>query len=127
MPKNELLDNSHIGTVCTRVQFAANACPSGSVYGTATAVTPLLAQPLTGNVYLRASNHKLPDLVADLRGQFNIEVSARIDSVKGAGLRARFETVPDAPVSNSSSKWRAARRACWSTAATSARRTGGQN
>ena len=99
MPKNELLDNSHIGTVCTRVQFAAKACPPDSVYGTATAVTPLLDQPLTGNVYLRASEHKLPDLVADLHGQFNIEVSARIDSVKGAGLRARFETVPDAPVS----------------------------
>jgi hypothetical protein len=99
MPKNELLDNAHIGTVCTRVQFAANACPPDSVYGTATAKTPLLDQPLTGNVYLRASEHKLPDLVADLHGQFNIEVSARIDSVKGAGLRARFETVPDAPVS----------------------------
>ena len=99
MPKNELLDNSHIGTVCTRVQFAARACPADSVYGTATAVTPLLDQPLTGNVYLRASDHKLPDLVADLRGQFDIEVSARIDSVKGAGLRARFETIPDAPVS----------------------------
>ncbi len=99
MPKNELLDNSHIGTVCTRVQFAAHACPPDSAYGTATAVTPLLDKPLSGNVYLRASNHKLPDLVADLRGQFNIEVSAQIDSPKGAGLRARFETVPDAPVS----------------------------
>jgi hypothetical protein len=98
MPKNELLDNSHIGTVCTRVQFAADACPADSVYGTATAETPLLAQPLTGKVYLRAGTHQLPDLVADLRGQFNVEVSGRIDSVKGGGLRARFETIPDAPV-----------------------------
>lgn len=98
MPKNELLDNSHIGTVCTRVQFAAKACPPDSVYGTARAVTPLLDQPLSGNVYLRASNHKLPDLVADLHGQFDIEVSGRIDSPKKAGLRARFETIPDAPV-----------------------------
>lgn len=99
MPKNELLDNAHIGTVCTRVQFAANACPADSIYGTATAVTPLLDQPLKGNVYLRASNHELPDLVADLRGQLDIELSAQIDSPKGAGLRARFGTVPDAPVS----------------------------
>jgi hypothetical protein len=99
MPKNELLDNSHIGTVCTRVQFSANACPADSIYGKATAVTPLLDQPLSGNVYLRAGNHKLPDLVADLHGQFDIEVAGRIDSAKGAGLRARFETIPDAPVS----------------------------
>ena len=99
MPKNELLDNSHIGTVCTRVQFAANACPADSVYGTATATTPLLDQPLTGNVYLRASSNKLPDLVADLHGQFDIEVAGRIDNAKGAGLRARFEAIPDAPVS----------------------------
>jgi hypothetical protein len=99
MPKNELLDNSHIGTICTRVQFAANACPAASVYGTATAITPLLDHPLKGNVYLRASKHKLPDLVADLHGQFDIELAGRIDSVKGAGLRARFEDVPDAPVS----------------------------
>ena len=99
MPKNELLDNSHIGTICTRVQFAANACPADSVYGTATATTPLLDQPLRGNVYLRASSNKLPDLVADLHGQFDIEVAGRIDNAKGAGLRARFEAVPDAPVS----------------------------
>ena len=98
MPNNELLDQSHIGTDCTRVQFAANDCPADSIYGTATAESPLLEEPLTGNVYLRAGTHKLPDLVADLRGQFNIEVSARIDSVKSGGLRARFEGIPDAPV-----------------------------
>lgn len=98
MPKNELLDNSHIGTVCTKVQFAANACPAASVYGSATAETPLLERPLSGPVYLRSSTHQLPDLVADLRGQINLELSGRIDSVKSGGLRARFEGVPDAPV-----------------------------
>jgi hypothetical protein len=99
MPKNELLDNSHLGNICSRVQFAADACPADSVYGTATAVTPLLDKPLKGKVYLRPGKHELPDLVADLRGQFDIEVSAHIDSPKGEGLRARFENIPDAPVS----------------------------
>jgi hypothetical protein len=98
MPKNELLDNSHIGTVCTKVQFAASACPAASVYGRATAVTPLLEQPLSGPVYLRSSNHQLPDLVADLQGQIDLELSGRIDSIKKGGLRARFENIPDAPV-----------------------------
>ena len=99
MPKYELLDNSHIGTVCTRVQFAANSCPADSVYGTAVAETPILDQPLRGPVYLRSSSHKLPDLVADLHGQIDLEVSAQIDTVKGGALRTRFNTLPDAPVS----------------------------
>jgi hypothetical protein len=99
LPRGELLDNGHIGTVCTRPQFAANQCPEGSLLGTAEAVTPILDQPLKGNVYLRSSNHNLPDLVADLEGQIDIELSGRIDTIKGGSLRTTFESVPDAPVS----------------------------
>jgi hypothetical protein len=97
LPHSEFLEQGHIGTVCTRVQFAADACPPDSVYGYAKAVTPLLDNPLEGPVYLRSSNHPLPDLVADLKGQFDIELSGRIDSANG-GIRNTFETVPDAPV-----------------------------
>ena len=98
--RDRVLDQSRVGNVCTRVQFAADACPPNSIYGTATARTPLLDQPLTGNVYLRSSRHNLPDLVADLEGQIDIELSGRIDSAKTGGLRARFETIPDAPVTS---------------------------
>jgi hypothetical protein len=97
LPHSEFLAQEHIGTVCTRVQFAAEKCPAESVYGYATAVTPLLDKPLQGPVYLRSSNHPLPDLVADLQGQFDIELAGRIDS-KNGGIRNTFETVPDAPV-----------------------------
>lgn len=97
LPHSEFLEQGHIGTVCTRVQYAADACPRDSVYGYARAVTPLLDKPLEGPVYLRSSNHPLPDLVADLKGQFDIELSGRIDSANG-GIRNTFETVPDAPV-----------------------------
>jgi hypothetical protein len=98
MPKTLLLDNSHIGTVCTKVQFANERCPAGAVYGKATIRTPLLDRPLSGDVYLRSSNNKLPDLVADLEGQIEIELAGRIDTSKGGGLRATFAKVPDAPV-----------------------------
>ena len=98
LPHSEFLDQSHIGTICTRVQFAAQQCPARSVYGTARAVSPLLAQPLEGPVYLRSSSHELPDLVAALRGQFEIDLVGRIDS-KNGGIRTTFESVPDAPVS----------------------------
>jgi hypothetical protein len=98
LPHSLFLEQSHIGTVCTRVQFAQKKCPAASVYGTARAITPLLDKPLEGPVYLRSSNHSLPDMVADLKGQFDIELAGRIDSQNG-GIRNTFETVPDAPVS----------------------------
>ncbi len=99
LPKSELLDNAHIGTVCTKVQFAAGTCPAGSLMGSATAFTPLLDQPLHGSVYLRSSSSKLPDLVADLHGQIDLEVIGRISSPKGSGLSVSFQSLPDAPVS----------------------------
>ncbi len=98
LPSGELLDNSHIGTVCTRADFANHACPADSLVGQAMVYTPLLDQPLTGSAYLRTSQHQLPDLALDLHGQVDFEAAARIDSVKGR-LRANFENIPDVPFS----------------------------
>jgi hypothetical protein len=100
LPSTELLDQSNIRNVCTRVQFAAHSCPPSSVYGYAKAVTPLLEQPLEGPVYLRSSSNPLPDLVAELNGQIEVDLVGRLDSPKkGGGLRTTFDVVPDAPVS----------------------------
>jgi len=97
LPHSEFLAQEHINTICTRVQFAANECPKGAIYGRARAFTPLLDRPLEGPVYLRSSSHKLPDLVAALNGQVNIELVGRIDS-KNQGIRTTFTGVPDVPV-----------------------------
>jgi hypothetical protein len=96
--RSGFIEQGHIRTICTRVQFALNHCLKGSIYGHAEAFTPLLDYPLEGPVYLRSSNNLLPDLVVDLHGQVEIEVVGRIDSIKGR-IRATFEDVPDAPVS----------------------------
>jgi hypothetical protein len=98
LPHALFLDQASLGSICTRVQFAAHQCPKGSVYGTAKAYTPLLDKPLEGPVYLRASEHSLPDLVAHLEGQVGIDLVGRIDSYKG-GIRTAFNAVPDVPVS----------------------------
>jgi hypothetical protein len=103
LPHSAFLDQAHIRTICTRVQFAANGgngagCPAGSIYGHATAYTPILDEPLSGPVYLRSSNHNLPDFVATLHGLVDVEAVARIDS-KNGGIRATFTDVPDAPLS----------------------------
>jgi hypothetical protein len=101
LPRSVFLAQGHIGTICTRVQEAREACPDASIYGWARAFTPLLAEPLEGPVFLRSSDNPLPDLVASLRGGgvgIRVDVDGRIDSYKG-GLRGTFAGIPDAPVS----------------------------
>jgi hypothetical protein len=98
LPHSEFLAQEHIRTVCTQAQFAAETCPPGSIYGSAAAFTPLFSEPLRGPVYLRSSEHKLPDLVASLRsGAIRIVLDGRIGSAHG-GMRASFIELPDAPL-----------------------------
>lgn len=97
LPHALFLDQGNIRTVCTKPQLAARECPKAAIYGHARAVTPLLDEPLKGPVYLVSSANKLPDLVADLRGQVNVQLSGVIGSKRG-GLKTVFRTVPDVPV-----------------------------
>jgi hypothetical protein len=99
LPGSQFIDNAHISNPCTRVQFAAEACPSKSILGTVSAVTPLLGEPLKGKVYFRSNggDRELPDIVADLRGPLHVTLVGYIDSVNGR-VRTRFLHVPDAPV-----------------------------
>lgn len=98
LPRSLFLDQSSISKVCTRPRYQANDCPKNSVYGFARAFTPLLDKPLEGPVFLRSSDNPLPDMVASLRGQVDIDLVGRIDSVKGR-IRNTFDVVPDVPVS----------------------------
>jgi len=102
-PRSEFIEQGHFRTICTRVQFAAGAgfgahCPKASIYGHARIWTPLLDEVLKGPVYLRSSDHNLPDAVFAVHGIVDLEVPVRIDSKHG-GLRATIQTAPDAPVS----------------------------
>ncbi|HET8567339.1 MAG TPA: hypothetical protein VFL77_12805 [Solirubrobacterales bacterium] len=116
LPKTELLENTHIRAICTRARYAANGgggagCPKASIYGYARAWTPLLNQPLQGPVFLRSNEgeRKLPDLVASLGGQIQVNLVGFIDSVHGR-IRGRFKVVPDAPVSRVELRMRGGRR-----------------
>jgi hypothetical protein len=113
LPRSLEIEQAHFRSICTRVQFKADECPADSIYGKVTAKTPILDQPLTGKVYLRANGGEriLPDMVAALKGPpslpIEIDVEGHVDSVlhrlangeKIGLLRTTFETVPDAPVS----------------------------
>jgi hypothetical protein len=98
LPHALFLDQGNIRTVCTRPQLASQSCPRGAVYGHAQAKSPLLGKALKGPVYLVSSNHELPDLVADLRGQVNVQLHGVISS-KNGGIKTVFNNTPDVPVS----------------------------
>ena len=107
LPASEFIAQEHFQTICTRVQFKeaggnGEACPPGSIYGYAKAITPLLSTPLEGPIFLRSngSERELPDIVASLRnGEINVHLVGFVDSVKGR-LRSTFASTPDAPVSS---------------------------
>lgn len=98
LPRALFLDQGNIRTVCTRPQLASGTCPKAAIYGHAQARSPLLGKPLRGPVYLVSSSHELPDLLADLRGQVNVQLRGVISS-KNGGIKTVFNNTPDVPVS----------------------------
>jgi hypothetical protein len=97
LPRATILDQSHIKTICTRVQLAAKQCPKNAIYGHARATSPLLDKPLKGPVYLTSSSNELPDLLVYLRGQVPIQLRGVISSERGR-LKTVFRKTPDVAV-----------------------------
>jgi len=98
LPHALFLDQGNIRTVCTRPQLASDTCPKASIYGHAEARSPALEGKLKGPVYMVSSDHELPDLLANLRGQVNIHLRGVITSPHG-GIKTVFASTPDVPVS----------------------------
>jgi hypothetical protein len=110
LPLSMALDPDNANGLCEPTAAAADNCPAKSIIGHATAVAPILKQPLTGPVYFVRGErtdaagrvHKtLPKLYVPLTGENGIKVDLHASSeVSNDRLVTTFDKVPDAPVTS---------------------------
>jgi hypothetical protein len=93
---------STLQKACTAVVFAANpaGCAAAAVVGSATVLTPLVRQPLSGPVYVVSEGRAAtPEIALVLQGEgVRIEVLGQT-SVKGGVASIAFRSLPDVPLS----------------------------
>ncbi|HLH13246.1 MAG TPA: hypothetical protein VKV16_00535, partial [Solirubrobacteraceae bacterium] len=102
LPKQMVPRLSTLQHACAASAFAANPakCPAASVLGSATALTPMLRQPLSGPVYVLSRGRAgAPEVALVLQGEgVSIEVIGQA-TVKGGVDSVAFASLPDAPLS----------------------------
>jgi hypothetical protein len=84
------------GAHCSQAEFLASACPSNTVVGLATASSPLLSQPLIGNVVLVTGPGAFPNLGLDLQGQLHLLLQGATAINPNT---VTFNGLPDIPIS----------------------------
>jgi hypothetical protein len=113
LPLSLALDPDNANGLCefTDGSKVEPTCPKASIVGTATAVTPILDQPLSGPVYFVKNIRKdpksgreirtLPKLVIPLVGQNGLKLTLTgTSAVEDDQLVTTFDNIPDAPVSS---------------------------
>ncbi|MET0600801.1 MAG: hypothetical protein ABW167_02325 [Baekduia sp.] len=113
LPLSLALDPDNANGLCEFVDGSKvePTCPKNSIVGTATAVTPILDEPLSGPVYFVKNVRKdaktgreirtLPKLVIPLTGQNGVKLTLTgTSNVENDQLVTTFDNIPDAPVSS---------------------------
>lgn len=88
-----------VNDACTQAEFDAGNCGNDARAGSATAVTPLLSEPLKGSAYfVKNPGGGLPNLVIALRGQVTFNLVGKVKIPQGKLLRTDFDAIPDVPI-----------------------------
>jgi hypothetical protein len=105
MPKTLQPNNAALINQCPPANFQASTCPANTQVGTAVAKTPLLAQALSGPVYLtqNPSPGFLPQIGLDLKGPLPAKIIGNVTPTAEFRLDNVFGDIapglPDVPLS----------------------------
>ena len=92
-------DLTQLSRACPAAQVALRSCPDTARVGTVEAATPLLAHPLTGNVYLSSKAvGQLPGLTIQLADPIPLRLEGSVE-LTPSGLKTTFTGLPDVPLS----------------------------
>ncbi|HEX8206462.1 MAG TPA: hypothetical protein VF587_10420 [Solirubrobacteraceae bacterium] len=98
LPSDFAVGADRLGRACPQADFDAGRCAPTARIGDATAITPLLTQPLTGAVTFVAGTAPLPDLVLTLTGPLSLTLRGTNAFATG-GQVTTFDGIPDVPLS----------------------------
>jgi hypothetical protein len=92
-------DLTQLGRACPAALVTTRQCPSSARIGTVEAGTPLLKQPLTGDVYFAAKPvGQLPGLIIQLGDPIPLRLEGAVE-LTPTGIKTTFTGLPDVPLS----------------------------
>jgi hypothetical protein len=94
-------DLTALNNACPVATYQAGTCPANAVVGSGTAISPFLAEPLTGPVTLVSDpSAALPQLRIALRGAFPVDLVANVGFGAGGRLVNTIDGIYDVPISS---------------------------
>jgi hypothetical protein len=101
LPRGFASNTRSLNAACATADFAAGRCPPQSQVATASALSPLIAGPVTGPVYLvkrPPGTPGLPRLVVQLRSPIALTFEGIVNIGRRGGIGTTFPVLPDLPL-----------------------------
>jgi len=110
LPKALRTNLRGLAAACPPESFAAGTCSKQSQVGTARAVSPLMAEPVTGPVFLvRRNVGQLPKLVVQLRSPVALQFEGIVSVGRSGRIATTFPLLPDLALTKFTLRFRGGR------------------
>jgi hypothetical protein len=98
LPRALATSTAALDAACSTDELAAGSCSKRARVATATALSPLIAAPVRGPVYLVKRTRGLPKLVVQLRTPIALSFDGIVNIGRRGGIGTTFPQLPDLPL-----------------------------